>query len=163
MATAPLSPVDLLLLIQSALNTWKATLVNTPVYVSIAGDPGDIVEALTQSPSGVRVVLAWAGDEDQTGQALAGICDQKFEVWIFKARGLPISAGAALVSGAYPFLKFVSDCRAQIRKIAFPTDWTNEQILYKGSDQFEPSLAVALPTAGYKLRFELTAAIPVAG
>lgn len=157
MFNTPLSPVDLLEIIRRAVEQYCQAHNG---YCSIAGDPGEIIEALTESPQGFRVVLAWQGDYDETGQAQAGITTQQFEAWIFKAKGLPLQAGEGLVQGPSPFLKVISDLRAVIRAIQFPQNWTNLAVLYKGAAHFDPVLVQTITTAGYKLNFELIAAIP---
>ena len=153
----PLSPAGLLSFLREDLAGWVAERKG---YLSIAGDPGEVLEALTDGPANFRVVLAWTGDDDQTGQCEAGIVDNSFDVWLIKARGLPLKAGTNLISGEVPFLTLLSDLRSRVRSCLFPVDVTNRQVLYKGAKQFDPELALELPTTGYKLSFELTSSIP---
>lgn len=151
-----MTPADLLLKLEGDLKTWVARRKG---YLSLAGDPGDVLEALTDAPRTFRVVLGWAGDDDQTGQPEAGIVDQQIEVWLIKARGLKLKPGDHLVRGETPLLDLLSDLRATIRKIEWPDGETSITMLYKGAKQFEPEIAMALPTTGYKLSFELTTAL----
>lgn len=153
----PLSPADLLLLLEARLKPWAAARKG---LISIAGDPGDLLEALGEGPKTFRVVLNWAGDDDQTGQEEAGIVTNRIEVWLIKSKGLRLKPGDHLVRGAAPFLQLLSDLRAWLRAMEFPDDVTDNTLLYKGAQQFEPELALVLPTTGYKLTFELTTVVP---
>jgi hypothetical protein len=129
-------------------------------YLSLAGDPGEVIEFLCQGPNTFRVVLHWAGDQDNTEQALGGIVDNTFEVWLIKAKGLLLKPGEHLIKGNPPFLALLSDLRMAIRAMEFPEEVTNRYLLYKGAEQPDPALAVQLPTTGYKMKFELTTALP---
>ena len=129
--------------------------------MSIAGDPGEVLEALSNAPQTWRVVLAWAGEEDQTGQPLAGIMTNTIEVWIIKAKGLKLEPGAHLLRGPGAFLAILSQVRAFVRAHEWPDEITDTRVLYQGCRPMEPELVLALNTAGYKLTFTLTSAIPV--
>ena len=152
-----LTPSDLLTLLYTNLTAWVSARKG---YLSLAGDPGEVIEALTDAPGSFRVVLSWAGDDDQTGQALGGIVDNTFEVWLIKAKGLRIKPGEHLIKGEPPFLKLLSDLREELRSLEFPEEVTNCYLLYKGAKQFEPELALQMPTVGWKMTFELTSALP---
>jgi hypothetical protein len=153
----PISPAGLLLLLEARLAPFCAARKG---LLSLAGDPGDLMEALGEGPKTFRVVLNWAGDDDQTGQAEVGIVTNKLEVWLIKAKGLRLKPGDHLVRGAAPFLSLLSDLRAWLRAMEWPADVTDQTLLYRGAQQFEPELALLLPTTGYKLTFELTTVVP---
>ena len=150
-------PSDLLKTLYNDLAPWVAARKG---YLSLAGDPGEVLEALADGPQSFRVILAWSGDDDQTGQAQAGIVDNTFEVWLIKAKGMKLKAGLHLIKGNPPFLSLLSDLRARVRSLVFPDGVTSGFLLYKGAKQFEPQLALELPTTGYRMTFELTCAIP---
>ncbi len=158
--SAPLTPAELLLVLYTALQPWCA---DRGGRVSLAGDPAYILEALLDTPTGFRVVLNWGGRRRPTGQPAAGICDQTFEAWLIKAKASSSSPAISWSNGPAPFLGLLSDLRAFLRSTQFPSGVTNEQVLYTGCKQFEPELAITLPTTGYKLTFTLTAAIPYVG
>lgn len=153
----PLEPCDLLKRLHTDLTAWAEPKRG---LISLAGDPGYVLECLADAPQGFRVILAWAGDEDQTGQAQAGIVDNTFEVWLIKAKGLQLDPGLHLIKGDPPFLALLSDLRARVRSLVFPDEVTSMFLLYKGAKQFEPELALQLPTTGYKMTFELTTSMP---
>lgn len=152
-----LSTCDIFKRIQCDLDPWAK---DRRGYVSIAGDPGELIEMLADKPAGFRVVLSFTGDDDQTGQELAGIVTNTFDFWLIKAKGLQLKPGENLINGDPPFLQLLTDLRARIRSMVFPAGVTNERFLYKGCKQFEPELAAQLPTVGYKLTFELIASVP---
>lgn len=157
-------PNDLLQILQNDLEPWVKLRKGA---FSLAGDPGDVLEQLAEAPASFRVVAAWEGDEDQTGEPEAGIVDNAFSIWVIKAKGLRLQAGAHLVkastAGDPPFLRLLSDVRARVRSLAFPEGVTYGRLLYKGSKPFpSPELAYELPTVGFTLRFTLTSSIPFA-
>lgn len=160
---AALGPHELLLFLQNDVEAWAAPLKGK---VTLAGDPGNVLEQLMDAPQGFRVVLAWGGDADQTGEPEAGIVDNTLEVWLMKARGLRKDAGASLVTPAPgtaepPFLALLSELRRRCRSLAWPELVTYGRLHYKGAVPF-PSLELAyeLPTTGWKLSFTITASVP---
>ncbi|SRR5581483_3223539 len=154
----PLTPAALLQFVYDQLKPWTDARKG---LLSLAGDPGYVLEALADGPATFRVILAWAGDEDQTGGIeQAGIVTNQFEVWLIKAKGMQLDPGLHLIKGELAFLALLGDLRQTVRAIRFPEEVTNEIPLYKGAKQFEPELALQLPTTGYKMTFELIAAIP---
>ncbi len=154
-------PAGLLVHLQSDLTSWCTPRKGV---ISIAGDPGDVLESLADAPKSFRVTLCWSGDDDQAGHEEAGIVDNHFEVWLIKAKGMRINPGESLVKGTKDdpaFLKLLADLRARVRSLAFPEDFTYGRLFYKGCKPFpSPELAFELPTVGYVMRFDLTAAIP---
>lgn len=155
--TSPLSPAQLLKYLYDDLTPWVAARKG---YLSIAGDPGEVLEYLADGPQSFRVVLAWQGDQDQAGTEYAGITENTFEVWLIKSKGLPVTPGIALIKGDPAFLDLLSDLRARVRSLQFPEEATSQQLFYKSARQFEPELALTLPTTGYKMEFTLVAAVP---
>ncbi len=153
-----LSPAGLLLDLETTFKPW---ILARKGFYSLAGDPGDVLEALADKPLTFRVVLAWGGDEDQTGQEQAGIVTNTFEVWIIKAKGLRLKAGDHLVRGDPAFLELVSDVRAFVRAHEWPAEITQERCLYTGCRPIDPELSLVMPTSGYKMTFQLIAAMPV--
>jgi hypothetical protein len=153
----PMEPSQLLELLYKDLEPWVKARRG---YLTLAGDPGEVLEALVDGPNTFRVVLHWVGDEDNTEQALGGIVDNTFEVWLLKNKGMRIKPGEFLIKGNPPFLSLLSDLRAEIRSLEFPEDVTNRYFLYRGAKQMEPELSLQVPTTGYRMTFEITTALP---
>ena len=155
----PLRPDQLLKLIYDDLSAFCQ---DSAGKVTLAADPGDVLESLFDKPTGYRVVLNWQGDKDQTDQPSAGIVVQTFEAWVIKAKGLPLRTGSQLVeatAAGAPFLKIVDDVRARIRSLVFPDLITSRFIQHKSTEQLDPLLTKDVPTVAYKITFELTTAI----
>jgi hypothetical protein len=137
-------------------------------HVSIAGDPGNLLDLLAEQPHGFRVIIAWAGDDDQTGMEEAGIVENHVEVWLCKAKGLKMTPGESLVKGTErdpAFLLLLSDLRVRLRSLAFPHDETTYgRMLYKGCKPYpNAEMAFELNSTGFCLRFDLTGAVPFIG
>jgi hypothetical protein len=155
-----LEPNDFIRHIEADLKPWVAA---NKGYLSIAGDPGQLLESLTDAPQSFRVTMLWGGDADQSGQEEAGIVTNTFEFWIMRARGLKMKPGDDLVRGDKPFLSLVSDLRMRLRSLAFfpGEEICQDRMLYKSAKPFpNPEMAFELPTVGYALSFELIAALP---
>lgn len=157
----PLSPDQLLSMLADDLSGYVIPMGGK---VSVAGDPGAVVEALWDKPTGFRVVLHIGDDDEATGQPQGYITTYTIEAWMIKAKGLPLLPGAQLIEtrpgGAPPFLKTLSDVRARINSLVFPDELTSRWLQYKGTKQLDPLLTQECPTVAWKMSFELTAAIP---
>ena len=156
----PLRPDQLLKILSDDLSEFVS---DQGGKVSLAADPGDVLEALFDKPLGFRVVLNWKGDQDQTDQPCAGIVTHTFEAWVIKTKGLPMRTGSQLVDGSpshgAPFLQTVDNVRARIRSLVFPDMETSRWIQHKSTEQLDPLLTKDVPTVAYKITFELTAAV----
>ncbi len=149
-------------LLKAVYDDLKPWITERKGAISLAGDPNEVIDALMDGPKSFRVVLNWAGDKDQTGQPFVGIVDHSLEVYLIKSKGLRLNPGELLIAGPVdnpPFLRLLSDLRSRLRSWTYPVDDTNQYLLYKGTDQLDPVHLAQLPTTGFKMTFELTAAI----
>lgn len=156
----PLSPDQILTLINDDLCTFVTPMGGK---TSLAGDPGDVVEALFDKPTGFRVVLHMGGDKEATENPIGGITTYAIEAWLIKAKGMPLRTGSQLVegkAGSDPLLKILSDVKSRIRSLVFPDVITSRYIQYRGTEQTDPLLTQDVPTVSWKMTFELTAAMP---
>jgi hypothetical protein len=157
-----MSPAALLRYLRNDLEPWCTARKGV---LSIAGDPGQVLDFLAQAPHSFRVVLSWGGDDGKDEMEESGIVDNHFEVWLIQAKGLRATPGEYLVKGEPAFLELLSDLRARVRSLGFPADEsTYGRVLYKGCKPFpNPDLAFELTTVGYCLRFDLTGVVPFIG
>ncbi|MFA5058267.1 MAG: hypothetical protein WC485_09155 [Opitutaceae bacterium] len=131
--------------------------------LSVAKDPWNVLELLTQGPAGFLVVLHWAGDDalgEQEQDPLAGnqidvivgynlALEPQPEVALFKPRGTRPA-----------LLALVNDCRARVLSMVFPDDHETTRALgYGGAEAV--TLPNGWPLAAYKFRVRLDAAVDV--
>lgn len=127
---------------------------------SIAGDAFHVLELLGESPVAWRVILLWEGDDDATGQPLAGIVRHTISIVISHNRGLRVWNGENLHrdTAAQPsLLTRLAEIRALVLRFRFPAEITDETLLYLGT---QPEVTPeGLPLDAYRMRFQLHAAI----
>ena len=160
----PPSPDQILLHIQGDVEPWAKRRKGV---LSLAGDPGQLLDLLSDAPNSFRVVLMWGGDDPQGELEESGIVTNELQVWLIRAKGLKATPGEYLVQstpgGAPAFLLLLSDLRKRLRSLAF---WPEEEVtygrmLYRGCKPYpNPELAFDLPTVGYVLKFSLDSVVP---
>jgi hypothetical protein len=160
MRIAPLSPSDIISMLQTHLTPYVQAKGG---YVSIADDDLNLLEILTESPKGFRVILHWNGDTPDPDQGdLDGIADQHLEVIVTQAKGLRAKPGQELITGRagqQPLYVLVSQIRARVRAYHWPDGATFGEIHYRG---IEPVIHPdGLPFRAKRIKFDLKAAIPV--
>lgn len=153
-----LSPADILGRIEKGIKPWCDAHRVKP---SLATDSWNVLELLAQSPSGLRVILHWNGDDDAGGHESAGIVDNVVEVIVSHNRGLLAAPGANLVhgiAGQPPLYTTLSDLRAVLRSLTWPDGIASKRLFYKGT---KPVTAPdGLPLDAMKMTFGLVAGIP---
>jgi hypothetical protein len=158
-----MEPSKLLLWIKADLEPWIKARHG---YLSIAGDPGMVLEQLADAPKSFRVTMCWAGDDPQDDIEESGIVTNHFEFWLSKPKGLKLIPGESLIKPSGPddpaYLQLLSDLRARLRSIGFPPHPTTYgRMMYRGAKPYpSPELAFELPTTGFCLRFDLIGAVP---
>lgn len=127
--------------------------------LSIAADPYNFLELLGEAPSGWRLVLHWAGDENQSADTPAAFLRNEFHVGITCNLGLTAKPGEAVMKkrpgNAPSLLKLVQLTRARVRSLVFGANTTG-QPSYLGCDPVV--LPDGTPLAAYRLRFSLISA-----
>ena len=152
-------PNDIVLTLKGELEAYVAAQKG---QLSVANDPFEVIELLGESPTGFRVIILWEGDEDATGQPLAGIVNNTIAVIVSHNRGLRMWKGENLHKdyGDQPaLLTRLADLRAQIRAYEWPEDLTDSHLLYLGTQP--ETTPEGLPLDAYRMRFRLTTVIPV--
>jgi hypothetical protein len=153
-----LQPNDLLNLLETML---KPTIAADGGKVNVANDAFNVIEILGEAAPSYRVVLLWEGDEDATGQPLAGIVNNTIAVIVSHNRGLRLWRGESVykdTAARKSLLTIVSNTRARLRSCDFPPDVTTQRLLYLGcTAEITPD---GLPLDAYRLRFRLTTTLP---
>jgi hypothetical protein len=156
MSDQNLTPAELLNILAKALDAWARKKKGV---ASIAEDDFHVIELLSESPTGFRVICHWYGDKDQTDQPRAGIVTNELHVIISQNRGLTARAGSNKIvprAGQQPLYVLVSQCRAAVRAIAWPEGVTDQLVTYKGC---EPVVVDDMPLDAKRLKFELNTVI----
>jgi hypothetical protein len=154
----PLSPNEILSRLEQALTPGVNELGGR---IIVANDAFNVVEILVETSRQFRLILMWEGDEDATGQPLAGIVNNTVAAIVSHNRGIPVWRGESVYKDTparKSLLTLVSDIRSRIRALAFPGDVTNERFLYLGATA--ETTPDGLPLDAYRLRFRLTTALP---
>lgn len=130
--------------------------------VSIAKDPWNVIEILTDAPRGVRLVIHWAGEEALGDEPAAPLATQRIEVIVGFALGLRAGVDSALVENLEnrpSLLRLVSLVRARVLGMTFTEPDASEGLFrYRGCEPVETPEGV--PLAAYRLRFELDTNMP---
>jgi hypothetical protein len=153
------TPDDLMKRIAADLRKWRPAGV-TP-EVQVAKDPWHVLEILTDSPLGLRLVLHWAGEDALGDEDAAPLATQKIEVIVGYSLGLKATPEGTLIDGtsARPsLLKFVSDVRQRVLELEFEPGASSGLVRYGGCEPFETPEGV--PLAAYRLRFGLDTSLP---
>lgn len=131
--------------------------------LSIARDPIEPLEILTQSPEKFIVVLLWNGDDQLGDEAAQPLASNSIEVYVGRGLGLAAMPQQAVVfnrAGSSSLLRLVNDVRARVLSLAFPEDETMETPGYAGC--VPVTLPNNVPLAAYKFTVRLQAEIEVA-
>ena len=159
-----LTPADILRAIQADLVEWAST---TNGHISIAKDPWNVLEILAESPTGLRVILHWAGDKQLGDVDDLPLATASVEVILGYAMGLGKDPGSDLVTAQFnarpAVLDLVSDLRGRLLSLDMDSDPQNndeaaETLRYIGTDPV--TLPDGTPTHAYRLKFELDHALP---
>lgn len=125
--------------------------------ISVAKDPWNVIEILTDAPRGVRLVVHWAGEEALGDEPAAPLVTQRIEVIVGYALGLRAGVDAALVENLEnrpALLRLVALVRERVLAMTFTDAYASEGIFrYRGCDPVETPDGV--PLAAYRLRFEM--------
>lgn len=160
MRAEPYTPAALLNELADDLKPWVEGKKGT---LSVARDPYHFLELLAESPAGWRAVLHWDGDANLADDPQTGaFCPQKISVGVTANLGLTAEAGQSLrkASASRPaLLTLLAEVRDRVRGYAWPDEITGRYSLYKGTEAIVlPDSGI--PLAGYRLTFELLAALP---
>lgn len=150
-------PEELLTILHEDLTPFTRELKGT---LSVAADPWNFLELLAEAPQGWRLVLHWAGDENQMTEVPgAAINKSEFHVGITCNLGLTAKPGEAVMrkrpGNAPSLLRLMTMTRDRVKSFVFP-DGTSGQAIYLGADPI--TLPDGTPLAGYRLRFSLMSA-----
>jgi hypothetical protein len=151
------SPDAILLALEAHVKTWCDA---NKGKVSIAGDAFNVLELLEQSPSGLRVVLYWHGDDAAGDVPQGGVTTNELHVILTYNRGLAIWQGRHTVEGKgerEPLFKLLSSLRAHIRKFVLGGEAIADTLGYKGAASLP--MPNGLPLDAYDMTFTLDAAI----
>lgn len=130
--------------------------------LSIARDPIEPLEILTQAPGKFLVILHWAGDDQVGDQDAEAIGNNAIEIYVGRGLGLTSVPQQALLinrPGGPGLLRLVNDVRARVLSLGFPQDDTLETLAYGGAQAVTLPNGVAL--AAYKFTVRLQAEIEV--
>lgn len=152
-----LEPDRLLALLIEDLTPWMAEWKG---QLTVASDPWNFLELLSEKPTGWRGVLHWEGDDNLMEHPANGcFVANRFSFGVTCQKGLTLRPEERLykkaADGTPALLRLVALARARIRSFAWPADVSERACLYKGCDPL--ILPDGTPLMGYRLRFTLTA------
>jgi hypothetical protein len=159
-----LRPDEILKMLKADIDSFAG---QNKAQVSIAKDPWNVLEILSESPSGFRVILHWAGDKQLGDWDDAPLATANIEVVIGYAIGLSKEPGQELITSQFntrpSVLKLVSDLRERVLTFDFDcdsasSDEAGDTARYVGCDPIV--LPDGTQTHAYKLKFELDHALP---
>lgn len=153
----PLQPNTIVLAIRDHLDP---VVKKAKGITSIASDAFNVIEILGERPAGFRVILLWEGDQDATGQPLAGIVRHTIAVIISANRGLRVWNGENLhrdTAAGPSLLTRLAEIRTLILRFRFPPGFSDETLLYIGTEP--ETTPEGLPLDAYRMRFQLHASI----
>lgn len=159
-----LRPDEILKLLETDLKSFAG---QNKGQVSIAKDPWNVLEILSESPSGFRIILHWAGDKQLGDWDDAPLATASLEIVLGYAMGLSRDPGQELINEQFnsrpSVLHLVSDLRDRVLTFDFDrdsgnTDEAEETARYVGCEPVV--LPDGTPTHAYKLKFELDHALP---
>jgi hypothetical protein len=128
--------------------------------VSIALDSFNVLEILAESPTGMRVILHWAGDKNPSDILQAAIARNEIEVILTYNLGLTLRPDLALIKGTTTrpsLLRALSDLRSLILSLAYPDEQTLVYCVYVGTEPF--ITPEGMPLAAYRMHFQLDSAV----
>lgn len=154
-----MSPDVIILALQDHLKEWADP---QNARVSLAGDPAHVLDLLLDGPRTWRVILAWGGEESINEYDYSGIVTHTVEVYTAFHMGLPSNPGEALFvtrDTRKSLTKIHSEVVTRVRAQVFPDNQQSAQVWnYRGTDPVV--LPSGFPTAAYRARFRLEAALP---
>jgi hypothetical protein len=159
-----MTPAEILRAIQADLKEWAGTVRG---QISIAKDPWNVLEILSESPVGVRVILHWAGDKQLGDWDDAPLATANIEVVLGYAMGLVKDPGGDLVNAQFnarpSVLDLVSDLRGRLLSRTVDSDpgspdESADTLRYVGTEPV--TLPDGTPTHAYRMKFELDHALP---
>lgn len=140
-------------------------------HVSLAADPFNVYERLTQGPHGALIVLHWAGDQQEASDYRVPIVRGEIEVYVGRNKGLRLEPGSQLVEddhdGEQPLFRIVSDVRDRVRLFDFEAaadvapQQTDKHAHYRGTAPVP--MPDGLPLAAYRITFGLYHSLPAVG
>lgn len=151
-----LEPDQLLDLLVQDLTPWMAEMKGT---LSVASDPWNFLDLLSQSPSGWRGVLHFEGDDNRQEHVDEGcFLNYRFSFGITAQKGLTVRPEERLYKSTAEIpaiTRLLAAARLRIRSLAFPADVSQRLVKYTGCSP--AILPDGTPLLGYVLRFELIA------
>lgn len=160
-----MTPAQIIAPLASELETF----VQPWGHVSVAQDPFNVYEVLTQGPHASLVVVHWAGDQHEASDYRVGIVRATLEIYVGRNRGLHLDKGRML-SEADPFdgepalYTTVSDIRDFVRTFNFSAapdveaERVDDYAHYLGADPVP--MPDGIPLAAYRIRFGLYHSLP---
>lgn len=154
-----MSPDQLVLALHDYLEPWVA---EQKARLSLAGDPAQVLDLLLDGPQTWRVILAWEGEEPINEYDYAGIVTHTVEVYTAFHMGLPSQPGKELFvtrTGQDPLTKLHSRVVHKVREQVLPDNQQTARVWnYRGTQTVV--LPSGFPTAAYRARFRMEAALP---
>jgi hypothetical protein len=152
-----LEPAQLLQLLHDDLTPF---VQDNAGLLSIASDPWNFLELLSEKPNGWRCILHWDGDVNIMSDPRAGcFCDNNFSIGVTAQKGLSAKPQEQLyrprAGGAPSLLALVAMVRARVRGFLFPRHASQQSTLYLGCESI--ALPDGTPLDGYRLRFSVKA------
>jgi len=160
-----MSPEKLL----AALQAYLDTFVEGWGSVSLAGDPYNVYEQLTQGPNSTLIILHWAGDEPAGSTRASPFAKNEIEVYVGRNRGLSLDPNENLVhtdiiDGQKPLFQEVAEIREHLRAFQLNdmpdvADIAHEpRLSYGGTGPV--ILPNGIPMAALRIRFNVNASLP---
>ncbi|MGC3991693.1 MAG: hypothetical protein QM796_18780 [Chthoniobacteraceae bacterium] len=141
------------------VKTQLAALVQQQKGVlSIATNPGEVMELLGEAPGRFRVILNWTGEHTQ-GDYRSGIVKHTLQVIVSQNRGLAAIKGANLSvtrAGDPPLMTLANQVRDSLRALVLP-DQTSKLLHYLHT---EPTHHEHHPLDAYTQTYAIFSAIP---
>jgi len=140
-------------------------------HVSLAADPFNVYELLTQGPHGALIVCHWAGDDHQASDYRVPVVRGQIEIYVGRNKGLRLEPGSQLVEedtdGEHALFRIVSDVRDRVRLFDFEAaadvapEQTDKHAHYRGAAPVP--MPDGIPLAAYRLNFGLFHSLPAIG
>lgn len=150
---AIVTPALLLKRTQADLEAWVAAIKGR---VDVAADELHALLILADSPGGVRLVLAWAGEENLSPVPEVFMVAQKVSVFVCASAGLSVAPGemAHTATATRPaLLDLVAQVRARMLSQKWDAETTAQLWEYKGAEVAR--MPDGIPLRAYRLTFTL--------
>lgn len=148
-----MEPDELLKLLRDHLQTLAGEV---KAHVTLASDPWNMLELLSENPAGARFILHWDGDDNvsQSPEA-ASFCDNVIEIGVTANPGLTVQPDRVLMEArpgaGLPILQLVARVRRHMREIDLPAEVSEGRIRYAGCKPV--TLPDGTPLKAFRLRF----------